>query len=255
MSYISGAEDKKENEASTNLVIEQLSIAAEGKPIVCNASLRIEAGEIHAVMGPNGSGKSSLAYALAGHPAYIVTSGTARLGATDLLAMKPEERAAAGLFLAFQEPPEIGGVSLQTFLATIGNGPIAEDAMSPLLGELHLDTAFLARSLNEGFSGGEKKKSELLQMIARGPKIAILDEVDAGLDVDALGGVVSLIRRLADSGTGVMVISHSPRIVRMLEPRIISVFIGGRIAQQGDGSILGAIERQGFSAWESASRN
>jgi len=201
------------------------------------------------LMGPNGSGKTSLAYAIAGHPSYVVTSGTARLGHADLVALKPEERAAAGLFLSFQEPPEVGGVSMQTFLTTIADAPMTQDAFGPLLAQLRIDASFLTRFLNDGFSGGEKKKSELLQCIARRPKIAILDEIDAGLDVDALTAVVEMLREAVARGAGLLVISHSPRLFRMMAPDRVMVLGCGRITGQGGSELLDTIEERGYGAF------
>ncbi len=235
----------------TGLCIANASISVGGKTVAAGVSLDIPCGAIHALMGPNGSGKSSIAYAIAGHPDYAVTAGLVTLGEVDMLLMKPEERAEAGLFLSFQEPPEVGGVSMRTFLTTIQREADTKgDTVTSVLPRLGLEQAFLARSLNDGFSGGEKKKGELLQLLARRPKVAILDEIDAGLDVDALRGVVAILKEVAGSGTGLLVISHSPRLFRMLTPDTMTILIGGRVTAEASTELLGKVEREGYRAFE-----
>lgn len=232
-----------------NLVIKNLAVVVEGREVVKDFSIEIKPGEIHALLGPNGSGKSSVAYALAGHPTYEVKQGSAVLGGENLLSLPPEERARKGLFLSFQEPPEVGGVGLSTFLRVIsapetGNGGGKHAVVLPALG---LDRSFLSRFLNEGFSGGEKKKSEMLQLLARRPKIAILDEIDTGLDRDALSGVVGLLRQAADEGAGLLLISHALPLFEKLRPDFIHVLLGGMVAASGGAEIIGQLEANGYS--------
>jgi len=224
--------------------------------VVENVSLHVRSGEIHALMGPNGSGKSSLAYAIAGHPEYAVVNGSIRLGEKDLLPLKPEERAEAGLFLSFQEPPEIGGVSMRTFLKVITPPskrlevePHNDAGSTSIVAKLGLQATFLSRFLNEGFSGGEKKKSELLQFLARKPKIAIFDEIDSGLDVDSVAAVAQILKDAATEGTGMLIISHTPRLFERLSPTRVHVLLAGRIVASGDNGMLKMVEAQGYSAF------
>lgn len=229
------------------LNIENLAVYTGDKEVVKDFSLTIQSGEIHALMGPNGSGKSSLAYAIAGHPEYRITGGSAMLGDTDLLALLPEKRAEAGLFLSFQEPPEVGGVSMSTFLHMIASASQdAEKDFKRILPEIGLHDHFLRRFLNEGFSGGEKKKSELLQLVARKPKIAICDEIDSGLDLDALKSVAKILRSEADRGAGLLLISHSPRLFELLPPDFVHVLLKGRLVASGGKGILEKLERGGY---------
>lgn len=233
------------------LDIRGVAVKVDEKEVVKDISLAIRAGEIHALMGPNGSGKSSLAYAIAGHPEYRVTSGSVTLGDTDLLTLKPEERAHAGIFLSFQEPPEVGGVSMRTFLRTIAQSQTHADknadqrGMETLL-SLGLQETFLQRFLNEGFSGGEKKKSELLQFLARKPKVAIFDEIDSGLDLDSLAATAQILNDAAAAGTGILVISHTPRLLERLSPTKVHVLVGGKMIISGGSEVLGALESKGY---------
>jgi len=234
------------------LNIENLTVSIAGKKVVNDFSLSVRAGEIHALMGPNGSGKSSLAYAIAGHHEYRVTNGSVMLGNTDLLGLSPEKRAQAGLFLSFQEPPEVGGVSMATFLQMIASG--AEDERKDLkimLPEIGLHDNFLQRFLNEGFSGGEKKKSELLQLVARKPKIAICDEMDSGLDLDALKSLARILRSEAERGAGLLLISHSPRLFELLAPDFVHVLLRGRLAASGGRALLDTLTKDGYRVFSS----
>ena len=246
-----------------SLIIPNLSIRVAEKEVVRDLSLSIGSGEVHALMGPNGSGKSSLAYALAGHPEYLITCGSAMLDSVDpvrgktsngadLLALAPEKRAEVGLFLSFQEPPEVGGVSMSTFLQMIGLGEDKGTRREPkdILPEIGLHASFLSRFLNEGFSGGEKKKSELLQLIARRPKIAICDEIDSGLDLDALKGVAQVLRGEAEHGTALLLISHSPRLFELIKPDFVHILLAGRLAASGGLEVLEKLEQGGYKDFE-----
>jgi Fe-S cluster assembly ATP-binding protein len=225
------------------------------KEILAGVDLTINAGETHAIMGPNGSGKSTLSYAIAGHPKYTVTSGSILLDGEDVLTMTVDERARAGLFLAMQYPVEVPGVSMSNFLRTAvtavrGEAPKlrtwvkeVKEAMSAL----DIDPAFAERSVNEGFSGGEKKRHEILQLALLKPKIAILDETDSGLDVDALRVVSAGINKFkADGDVGVMLITHYTRILRHITPDFVHVFAGGRIVESGGAELAGRLEEEGY---------
>ncbi len=229
-------------------IVNSLKVCVESREVVKDFSVVIRPGEIHALMGPNGSGKSSLAYAIAGHPEYRVTAGSARLGDIDLLALKPEERAHAGLFLSFQEPPEVGGVSMRTFLTTITPRDKVPNYGGPtsIVAKLGLEESFLSRFLNEGFSGGEKKKSELLQLSARRPTLAILDEVDSGLDVDMLKSVAKIISDARETGTSFLVITHTPQLLSYIHPDRVHVLIQGKCVASGGREILAELDKDGF---------
>lgn len=233
------------------LLIKNLAVAVEGREVVNDFSLAVRPGEIHALLGPNGSGKSSLASAVAGHPAYEVKKGSVILNGEDLLALKPEERAARGLFLSFQEPPEVGGVGLNTFLRVIASkeARAETDGVKITLAALGLEDSFMSRFLNEGFSGGEKKKSEMLQLLARKPKIAILDEIDTGLDIDALSGMVGLLRRAADEGAGLLLISHAFPLFEKLRPDFVHILLGGSVAASGGPEIIDKLKATSYSAF------
>lgn len=239
---------------STALSLKNLFVRVEGKDVVHDASLDIDSGEIHALMGPNGSGKSSLAYAIAGHPAYEIASGCVFLGDEDITHLNPEERARRGLFLSFQEPPEVGGVSMDVFLKTISCESRARGDQGMDISEIarRLDIAgtFFQRFLNEGFSGGEKKKSELLQFFVRRPRFAILDEIDTGLDVDALRAVSAIIRKQAEEGCGVLLISHSTRLLKKVNPDFVHVLLDGKMAARGGSDMLDRLEARGYQAFK-----
>jgi len=231
------------------------------REILRGVNLTVRDGETHAIMGPNGSGKSTLAYAIAGHPKYHVTSGSVTLDGEDVLAMSVDARARAGLFLAMQYPVEVPGVSVSNFLrtavtATRGEAPKLRDFMKELrgaMGDLAIDPKFAERSLNEGFSGGEKKRHEILQLELLDPKIAILDETDSGLDVDALKIVADGINRFgAKPGHGVLLITHYQRILRYVRPDFVHVFVAGRIVEEGGPELAGVLENEGYERFIAA---
>jgi Fe-S cluster assembly ATP-binding protein len=231
-------------------------MAPEGdREILRGVDLTVSQGETHALMGPNGSGKSTLAYAVAGHPRYKVTKGSITLDGTDVLSMSVDERARAGLFLAMQYPVEVPGVSVSNFLRTAvtaarGEAPklrLWVKEMNEAMDRLAMDPAFRERSVNEGFSGGEKKRHEILQLELLRPKIAILDETDSGLDVDALRVVSEGVNRVTESGdVGVLLITHYTRILRYVKPDFVHVFIGGRIVEEGGGELADRLEAEGY---------
>jgi Fe-S cluster assembly ATP-binding protein len=225
------------------------------KPILRGVDLTVKAGETHAIMGPNGSGKSTLAYAIAGHPKYEITSGQVLLDGEDVLGMTVDERARAGLFLAMQYPVEVPGVSMANFLrsaatAIRGEAPKLRTWVKEVKGamsDLGISEEFADRSVNEGFSGGEKKRHEVLQLALLQPKIAILDETDSGLDVDALRVVSEGVNRYRASGdVGVMLITHYTRILRHITPDVVHVFANGRIAESGGPELAEELEATGY---------
>ena len=226
-----------------------------GQEILRGVDLTVAAGEIHAIMGPNGSGKSTLAYSIAGHPRYRVTSGHVLLDGVDVLSMSVDERARAGLFLAMQYPIEVPGVSMTNFLRTAvtairGEAPKLRTWVKEVkaaMSELDIDPAFAERSVNEGFSGGEKKRHEILQLSLLKPKIAVLDETDSGLDVDALRVVSEGVNRYRASGdVGVLLITHYTRILRHITPDYVHVFAGGRIVESGGQELAEELESGGY---------
>ena len=231
------------------------------REILRGVNLTVADGETHAIMGPNGSGKSTLAYALAGHPKYTVTSGTVTLDGEDVLAMSVDARARAGLFLAMQYPVEVPGVSVSNFLRTAatavrGEAPKLRDFVKELrttMSALSIDPAFAERNLNEGFSGGEKKRQEILQLELLQPKIAILDETDSGLDVDALKVVSEGINRFrAKPGHGVLLITHYNRILQYVQPDYVHVFVAGRIVEEGGPELAEVLENEGYERFTGA---
>jgi len=245
----------------TLLSITDLTNEIAGKPILRGLSLSLGAGEIHAIMGPNGAGKSTLAYTLGGRPGYEVTGGSATLDGADLLAMAPHERAAAGLFLGFQYPVEIPGVSMVQFLREAlnsqrksrGEAPLSGGAFLKLAREqaalLKLDAEMLKRPVNVGFSGGEKKRAEMVQMGILDPKLAILDETDSGLDIDALkvvGEGINAIMRKPDKA--VLLITHYQRLLDYVKPDFVHVLAGGRIVRSGGPELAHELEEQGYEA-------
>ncbi|MEZ0366432.1 Fe-S cluster assembly ATPase SufC [Mycobacterium sp. pUA109] len=224
-------------------------------PILTGVNLTVRSGETHAVMGPNGSGKSTLSYAIAGHPKYQVTSGSITLDGENVLDMSVDERARAGLFLAMQYPVEVPGVSMSNFLrsaatAVRGEAPKLRHWVKEVkaaMGELEIDAAFAERSVNEGFSGGEKKRHEILQLSLLKPKIAILDETDSGLDVDALRVVSEGVNRYAAAEHGgILLITHYTRILRYIQPQFVHVFVGGRIVESGGPELADELEEHGY---------
>jgi Fe-S cluster assembly ATP-binding protein len=233
----------------------------EDKEILKGVTLTIKDGETHAIMGPNGSGKSTLAYSIAGHPKYTVTSGSVTLDGQDVLAMTVDARARAGLFLAMQYPVEVPGVSVSNFLRTAktaldGEAPKLRTWVKDVnaaLQQLNLDPTFGTRSVNEGFSGGEKKRHEIAQLELLNPKVAVLDETDSGLDIDALKIVAEGVNRFrAQEGKGVLLITHYTRILRYVEPDFVHVFVAGRIAEQGGPELAEALEAEGYDKYVKA---
>ncbi len=243
-------------EKSVFLSINNLSVAVLDKPVLKDISLFIESGSIHAIMGPNGSGKSTLAYALMGHPDYSFTAGTVIWNDQDLTSMPVHERARRGLFLSFQHPLEIPGVSVSSFLkeaymATKGSHISVADFQQLLLDrcvQLDIDSAFIGRALNAGFSGGEKKRLELLQLLLLQPKIAILDEIDSGLDIDSLKIVAQGIElaRKENPVMSIILITHYQRILDHIIPDHVHVLCDGRIALSGDATVSHQLEARGY---------
>lgn len=243
----------------------QVSVDTEdgAKEILKGVTLTIKDGETHAIMGPNGSGKSTTAYSIAGHPKYTITGGEVLLDGENLLEMSPDERARAGLFLAMQYPVEVPGVSMANFLRT---AKTAIDGESPklrtwvkdvngALDRMKLDPAFSSRSVNEGFSGGEKKRAEIAQLDLLDPKFAILDEIDSGLDIDALKVVSDGINDYAGrEGKGLLLITHYTRILRYVKPDVVHVFVDGRIAESGGPELADELEANGYEKYVPAAR-
>ena len=246
------------------LEIRNLHVSVGDKPILKGLTLSIQPGQVHAIMGPNGSGKSTLSYAIAGHPKYRVTSGSITLDGENVLEMSVDERARAGIFLAMQYPVEVPGVSVSNFLrsaatAVRGEAPKLRHWVKEVkaaMGSLEIDPVFAERNVNEGFSGGEKKRHEILQLELLKPKIAILDETDSGLDVDALRVVSEGVNRYAETGWddgtgrpvrgGVLLITHYTRILRYIHPEYVHVFVGGRIAESGGPELADELEENGY---------
>ena len=230
-------------------------------PILKGVNLTVRSGETHAVMGPNGSGKSTLSYAVAGHPKYTVTSGSITFDGQDVLEMSIDERARAGLFLAMQYPIEVPGVSMSNFLRTAvtavrGEAPKLRNWIKEVkqaMQALDIDAAFNERSVNEGFSGGEKKRFEILQLGLLKPKIAILDETDSGLDVDALRVVSDGVNSYAkETNAGVLLITHYTRILRYIQPQFVHVFVDGRIVESGGPELANELEENGYERFTQA---
>jgi Fe-S cluster assembly ATP-binding protein len=249
----------------STLEIKDLHVSVDteegAKEILRGVTLTIRSGETHAIMGPNGSGKSTLAYSIAGHPKYTVTSGTVTLDGEDVLAMSVDERARAGLFLAMQYPVEVPGVTVSNFLRTAktaveGEAPKLRTWVKDVkeaMGNLRMDPAFAERNVNEGFSGGEKKRHEILQMELLKPKIAILDETDSGLDVDALRIVSEGVNRAKENTeVGVLLITHYTRILRYIKPDFVHVFVGGRIVEEGGPELAEELETSGYERFTAA---
>jgi Fe-S cluster assembly ATP-binding protein len=256
------------------LVIKDLHASVDNKPILQGVNLTIRQGEVHALMGPNGSGKSTLAYTIAGHPHYTVTGGDILLDGRSILALAPDERAKAGLFLAFQYPTAIPGVSMANFLRqavsavrgytdkakqAVAEGgsakPIGSELMpmrdfrkelTQKMEKLHIDAAFARRYLNDGFSGGEKKRAEILQMAMLEPRIAVLDETDSGLDIDALRIVSAGVNSLLGPGLGVLLITHYQRLLNYIKPQFVHVFFNGQIVESGGPEMALELEAKGY---------
>jgi len=237
-----------------------VSVITESGPkeILKGVDLTIRSGEIHAIMGPNGSGKSTLAYSIAGHPKYTITSGTVTLDGENILDLSVDQRARAGLFLAMQYPVEVPGVSVANFLRT---AKTAIDGEAPKLRtwvkevnaamiKVNMDPEFANRSVNEGFSGGEKKRHEILQLELLNPKFAVLDETDSGLDIDALRVVAEGVNRFSSQGDrGVLLITHYTRILRYIKPDYVHVFVAGRVAEQGGAELADQLEAEGYDRY------
>ena len=247
----------------STLEIRDLHVSVEGAAdeILKGVDLTIESGQTHAIMGPNGSGKSTLAYSVAGHPKYVVTRGSVLLDGEDVLSMTVDERARAGLFLAMQYPVEVPGVSVSNFLRTAATAIRGEapklrtwvKEVNDSMTALGVDRAFAERSVNEGFSGGEKKRHEILQLGLLKPKFAILDETDSGLDIDALRIVSEGINRVKERGeTGLLLITHYTRILRYVKPDFVHVFVAGRIVEEGGPELAETLEAEGYERWVKA---
>ena len=245
------------------LRIQGLTAEVAGRQILNGVDLVVKSGEVHAVMGPNGAGKSTLSHVLMGKPGYTVTGGSVTIDGVDLLSLPTYERAKAGLFLAMQYPVEIPGVSVSNFLRTSitalkGEAPKLRTwtkDMKEAMAELQMDPAFASRNVNEGFSGGEKKRHEILQLGLMQPKIAILDETDSGLDVDALKIVSEGVNRYKESSdAGVLLITHYTRILRYIQPDVVHVFVDGRIVATGGPELADVLEADGYETYTAAAR-
>jgi Fe-S cluster assembly ATP-binding protein len=240
------------------LAIHDLHVSVEGKKILNGLTLEVGAGEVHAIMGPNGSGKSTLAYALAGRPGYEITAGTVRYLGQDLLALAAEERARAGVFLGFQYPVEIPGVNNVYLLKAAANAARQQrglpevDAFEFLglvrekMKLMHMEDSFLSRGVNEGFSGGEKKRNEILQMLVLEPRLAVLDETDSGLDIDALKVVAAGVNSQRSPERSFLLVTHYQRLLEYVVPDFVHVLVRGRIARSGDRTLALELERRGY---------
>jgi Fe-S cluster assembly ATP-binding protein len=236
------------------LKIEDLYIEIDGQEIVKGLDLEVGKGEIHAIMGPNGSGKSTLANVLMGHPRYEVTEGSITFQGEDVFELEPDERAKLGMFLAFQYPSEVPGVSVANFLRTAVNS-VREEELSPMemyrllqekMSIMQMDPKFAERYLNEGFSGGEKKRNEILQMLMLDPKLAIMDETDSGLDIDALQVVARGVNELRGPEFSAVIITHYQRILRYIEPDHVHVMLDGRLVTSGGKELAEELEEKGY---------
>lgn len=244
------------------LKIEDLFVGVEGRQIVKGLNLNIEKGEVHAIMGPNGSGKSTLANTLMGHPAYEVTSGKILFEEEEIQDLEPEQRAHLGLFLSFQYPLEIEGLSNDKFLffainsqrKAKGLSPMSEEVFSKLLEEkmelMKIPKEFITRSVNEGFSGGEKKRNEILQMSLLDPKLSILDETDSGLDIDALKVISEGINQMRSSDKSILLITHYQRLLDYVKPDFVHVFFEGMIVESGGYDLALRLEKEGYRKWQ-----
>ena len=248
------------------LELRNVHVEVEGKRIIKGVSLGLRRGSIHAIMGPNGSGKSTLAYAIAGRPGYNVVEGDILLEGKSILGMEPEERALAGIFLAFQDPPPLPGVKFSVLAVALSNKKAGlEDLSRPgdpkiykkiasILEAVGLSPAYASRELHVGFSGGEKKRAEIAQLLLLDPKVVILDEPDSGLDVDGVRQVASIISRLRDEGKAVMLITHYARIFQFVKPDEVTVLVDGRVADKGGPELAHRIEAEGYSRYTSNNR-
>lgn len=243
----------------TELEIKDLYVNIGEKQIVNGLNLKVKSGEVHAIMGPNGSGKSTLSFAIMGHPRYKIANGEIIVDGKSILDMQPDDRAKLGLFLSFQYPSEIPGVVFSNFIKLAMNAKRKMNGEKPIstldfhnmfknaVNELGMDEAFASRYLNEGFSGGEKKRAEILQMAMLKPRIAILDETDSGLDIDALRIVAENVNKLAKEGIGIVVITHYQRILKYLKPDYVHVMVDGRIVREGKEELAHELEEHGYS--------
>lgn len=243
-----------------HLSIQNLQVSIDEKPILKGVDLVVKPGEIHAVMGPNGSGKSTLAYSLAGHPFYDITGGSVEMNGEDVIEKAPDERANAGLFLAFQYPVEVAGVKVNNFLRLAYEARFADQPekkfrtvlefrkhLKSLAEELQVKPELLSRGLNEGFSGGEKKRVEILQMAVLEPKYAILDETDSGLDVDAIKAVAEGVKKIVKKyNTGIIVITHYQRILKYLNPQHVHLLVDGKIVESGGPELAERVDVKGY---------
>ena len=236
--------------------IEDLHVEVEGKEILRGLNLTIDKGEIHAIMGPNGSGKSTLAYVLTGRPGYDVTAGKIIYKGEDILELEPNERAQRGIFLAFQYPTEVPGVSVVNFMRTAYNAIHADAPRSAMdfrmylqekIDLLEIPSELVDRYVNQGFSGGEKKRNEILQMAVLGPELAILDETDSGLDIDALKHVSAGVNKLAGPDVGILLITHYQRLLNYIRPHHVHVLMGGRIVSSGGFELAERLEAEGYA--------
>ena len=236
------------------LKIEDLQVEIDGQEIVKGLDLEVDKGEIHAIMGPNGSGKSTLANVLMGHPRYEVTGGSITFQGEDVFELEPDERAKLGMFLAFQYPSEVPGVSVANFLRTAVNS-VREEELSPMdmyrllqekMSIMQMDPKFAERYLNEGFSGGEKKRNEILQMLMLDPKLAIMDETDSGLDIDALQVVAKGVNEMKGPEFSAVIITHYQRILRYIEPDRVHVMLDGRLVTSGGKELADDLEEKGY---------
>jgi Fe-S cluster assembly ATP-binding protein len=241
--------------AENTLIIDDLHVNVAGKEILKGVDLEIKQGEIHALLGPNGSGKSTLASTIAGHPKYEVTQGRIIWQGEDVLALSPDERAKRGLFLAFQYPTAIPGVQMVNFLRLAVKNVIGDVSaidfrrrVKATMAELKMDDSFATRYLNEGFSGGEKKRAEILQMALLKPKMAILDETDSGLDIDAIKIVSDGINRLKNPEMGILIVTHYNRFLNSIRPDRVHILVDGKIARSGGGDLAEELDRVGYDA-------
>lgn len=243
------------------LVIKDLEATIEGKPLLKGINLTINKGEIHAIMGPNGAGKSTLAKILAGHPAYEVSAGSIEFDGQDVLALEPDERAHAGIFMSFQYPVEVPGVSNKEFLFMSCNSTLKANQKDPLSPEefeklldnkmnlMDIRPEFKDRNLNEGFSGGEKKRNEILQMALLNPKLAVLDETDSGLDIDAMRIVAQGVNHLMHDEMGLLLITHYQRLLDYIRPHFVHVMVDGKIVMSGGAELAIELETKGYDCW------
>ena len=243
------------------LVIENLHVSVEGKEILKGLTLTVNAGEVHALMGPNGSGKSTLSFCLMGHPKYAVTEGTIRYKGVDVLPLSPDQRAKQGIFLAFQYPTAIPGVTIANFLRAAlrgvrgGEVPVKEfrQTVKTQLKALGIPDAFMNRYVNDGFSGGEKKRIEILQMAVLSPALAVLDETDSGLDIDALKTVANGINALRGPERGILLITHYQRLLNYIKPDAVHVLVDGRVVRSGGPELALELESQGYEGFRPVS--